>query len=359
MNCKIGIVTLVGNFNYGNRLQNFALQEAISNLGYTAQTLGVKNQEKIYKKTIKKILFYSSGIITKNARINNFARCIKIEKFTNKYINQSEYSLPIEKNRDIDKHFDTFIVGSDQVWNPHYNLNNNYFLNFTNKRKISYAASLGITNLPEKFENNLIQALDSFYAISVREQSAVNILQSKINKKINFVLDPTFLLTKNQWEEYISTYHLKNIEENYILLYFLGDIYEEIWRKINELSILYDAKIINLMDSQNQKYYVIDPFEFLLYIKNCTLFFTDSFHGTVFSIILNKQFVVCERSLGADGNMNTRLESLLDNFKLNNRTFTMQISMNLWTNQNFDKVNKILSIYRSESLNFLKQSLED
>ena len=231
MKKKIGIVTLVGNFNYGNRLQNFALQEAIKELGFVVDTLKVVDTENKWKKIIKKQISYLKIFIKSNSKINDITRSLKIEKFTSDYIVQSEYIIPIQNDSDIDNYYYGFVVGSDQVWNPNYKLDENYFLNFTKKKKISYAASIGLSNIDDQFKESIINALSSFHAVSVREKSTVSILQKDLNFKVEHVLDPTFLLTKKKWEEYLSDRVFKLHGKRYILLYFLGDINKEIWEQ--------------------------------------------------------------------------------------------------------------------------------
>lgn len=356
---KVGIVTLVGNFNHGNRLQNFALQEAIKELGYEVDTLQVRYNEKLVKKVIKKIIGYSNLFIKHNAKVNTISRTQKIDKFTKKYLNQSPYTMPVSIDSGIDTYYSCFVVGSDQVWNPNYDPDDNYFLNFTHKKKISYAASLGVSSLEDDYKKKITNLLDSFDSISVREESAQVLLQSCLEQKIEHVLDPTFLLSKEKWESIISRRQISSTNEKYILLYFLGSIDNKVKEKIKFLSLKYNYKIIDMMDDRNIESYVIDPFEFLAFIKGSSLIFTDSFHGTVFSIILNRPFVVCERCLGKDGNMNTRIDSLLETFNLKERTFNNQNIENSWTEIDFTIPNKTLYEKRKQSKVFLETSLSN
>lgn len=356
---KVGIVTLVGNFNHGNRLQNFALQEAIKELGFDVDTLRISQNESKIKKLVKKIIEYSSFFIKKNAKINSINRTQKIDRFTREYIKQSHYTIPINESSNIDKEYSYFIVGSDQVWNPNYNPDDNYFLDFTHKKKISYAASLGVSSLEDDYKKKIINLLSSFDFISVREESARVLLQNCLKQKVEHVIDPTLLLSKEKWENIISEKHVSNTNGNYILLYFLGSIDNEVKEKIKLLSLKHNYKIIDIMDDKNKENYVIDPFEFLAFIKGSSLIFTDSFHGTVFSIILNRPFVVCERCLGKDGNMNTRIDSLLETFNLKDRTFNNQTIKDTWTEIDFAIPNKTLYEKREQSKLFLETSLSN
>lgn len=356
---KIGIVTLIGNFNFGNRLQNYALQEVINDLGYVAETFTLQEEKKYLKKYIKRFIILLSHIIKNNKRINSICRTYTIEMFTDKYIKQSKYSIPIE--RKLESEYYGIVVGSDQVWNPNYNLPDDYLITFcSNCLKISYAASLGVAEISNDYKKKLVNHLENFNAISVREKSAKQILERNSNIKVEHVLDPTFLICKKNWLKFCNNSKINSIKKKYILLYFLGEVDGRVKEVINELSKDNDYQIIDMMNTKYQKYYNISPIDFVQLINNCEIFFTDSFHGCVFSIILNKLFVCCERTLNNDGDMKTRLTSLLAIFNLDERNFSNLLKSDSWFNEiKYDSINKILDERVKESMDFLKKALNN
>lgn len=362
---KIGIVTIVDYNNYGNRLQNYALQEFLKSFGYEVVTLTklpsstsvkiTKNKLNIKKmlKKIKKIKKLNKNLLftdikkIKKQKYNNFL------SFTYKYIKEADFSEMTEKDK---QKFSYFISGSDQIWNPHFREGNeNDFLQFCSfEKRLTYAPSFGVSEIPEEYANDYKTWLNGFKNISVREQSGQKIIFNLTNKNAQVLLDPTMMLNKNEWKKIFnnSVYIPKN---KYILTYFLGEIPKEAKLLIKEFKQK-GYTIVNLSDISHKKYFSIDPSEFLELINFSNVFLTDSFHGVVFSIIFEKAFIVYNRV--DDGpKMNTRIDTLLEKFSLEDRKHEKLIIENLFT-IDYRYVRSILKEEKIKSEEFLLQQLD-
>lgn len=229
-------------------------------------------------------------------------------------------------------------------------------LGFTsNEKKISYSASFGISGIEKEEEDKLKKYLDDYKCISVRENEGKKIVEKVINRNdIEVLLDPTMLLTSSEWDKIAKRpQNLKN--EKYILLYFLGPIPDECKSEIDRIAKEYNCNIINVLD-KNGPFYNIGPDEFVYLEKNAFLVCTDSFHSSVFAILYNKPFVVFERIVKKT-NMNSRLNTLLNKFELENRKFDGKITYQQLEN-NYNNAEVILQEEREKSMNFLKKALD-
>ncbi len=367
---RIGIITLTGYTNYGNRLQNYALQQFLISLGYSPETINIKNniiQNKCkFCKKMKEIIkiqgftgFIKKLILLLNRRqikkIRNF-RYKKFKLFSEKYINNSNFIIgnkDIELNSNINEYYDYFIVGSDQVWNPYFpEVTEVFFLTFASEHKrISYSASFGINELPCNVKDKYKKWLSNINHISVREESGIKIVEDLINIKPELLVDPTLLLTKDDWLK-IAKIHEGKPKAKYILTYFLGGINKEYKKEIKDLSKKYNLKVVHLADITDKKRFTADPSEFLDYINSATLFFTDSFHGTVFSLIFNTPFVTFNR-----GNMNSRIDTILKKFNLENRRWSEVKKIKNYFSVDFSNIDSILYNERQKAKNFLLNSL--
>lgn len=355
---KIGVITLYDLNNYGNRLQCFALQRYIKNLGIEIEniinynTTITYNARLFFEGMIRNICFINKKNIHMKNRKKNF---IEFDK----NISYSKYKI-VNNNasKKINNNYDYFIVGSDQVWNTSFSKQDMdcRFLNFSDDyKRIAYAASFGTSVLPANFKEKYFEELNKFKAISVRELEGKNILDNEIkNKTVEVLIDPTMLLNNAEWEKYTSKPSF-DIPEKYIFCYFLGGISEERKQKINKLAKDKNYKIINILD-KNSEYYECGPREFLYLIKNSQLVCTDSFHSCVFSIIFDKNFVIFSRD-GKKQSMNSRINTLLNKFNIQNRYFNDDFTEeNL--NHDYTEAYKILEIEREKSRKFLEKALD-
>ena len=322
---KMAIITLNGYFNYGNCLQNYALQQVLTSIARTniVETIWYKIYTlKIYQKfinlnNIRKYIFNRHEFrkyVNKKEYILDIIREYNFKKFSDKYINSV---LDYEVKPDLNNRYDYFIAGSDQIWNPYWVKNSTEFLQFADRNKrIAYAASFGVSEIPANKVEIVKKGLEGIDYISVREQAGAKIVKELTGRDVPVLVDPTLLLTSEEWEK-IMERPVWYCDEKYILVYFLSKLPDKIKRDIQNLAEKYKLKIVDLMDKENIYYYCSPLSEFLYLIKNCSLMYTDSFHGTVFSILNKRPFVTCSREGGM--NMDSRIDTLLSMFNLQSR----------------------------------------
>lgn len=356
---KVGIVTMVDNDNYGNRLQNYATYYTYKKLGTEPITI-INDKRLNYKYSLlimikKRISYLYHKMIVKRTPIEK-ERLKRFKEF-NKNIKFTKICQSINTVKKLN--CDYYIVGSDQVWKPTYGrLSDMDLLTFADDdKKISYSASFGISKLPDKYKSKVKSELSKFKAISVREDAGKEIIK-ELNSKINVevLVDPTMLLTADEWDLVASRPKQLDIlnGKKFILNYFLGELSEKRKKEIEKFAKESNCEIINILD-KNDPFYATGPAEFLYLEKNAFLICTDSFHSSVFAILYETPFIVFEREDNRV-NMNSRIETLVTKFKLEKHKFNGKITTkNLETEYN--ETQKILNEERKKSFDFLKKSL--
>lgn len=363
---KIGTITFSWAHNYGALLQTYALEKKLEQFG-DVRVIDFKKEQyvKMYK-----VLTPLNGNINKKLKIliknvlyfsKNYCRYKNFKNFINKNINFSRSFYSEEDLKKNAPNYDIYITGSDQVWNPKIvgELSDAYTLNFGNSNviRISYAASVGDASQIKYNKEIFKEKLSHLDCISVRENDAKIELDRILDNDVSVVLDPTLLLTREEWSKVIKGNKEK---EKYILAYVVEEDIE--YNKIvNELSKKTGLKVIHF-EKRGKKYnnvlksaYTADPFDFVNYIKNAEYVVATSFHATVFSIIFNKKFfIIPHRKTGA------RVTNLLDKLEIKGRTFSNieefeNINYNFETN--WEEVNKKLNIERKKSINWLSNAL--
>lgn len=367
---KIAIFTINGNPNFGNKLQNYALQKVLRDLNFESETIINNTCIPRSSKTTKQ-LFIESNLNEKIEIIKTklsvefnknyeLKRKNRFDTFTKNYIREMDFSIELGKvPENFHNNYNYFIAGSDQVWNPNIPaVSELSFLNFAPKEKrLTYAPSFGVSSIPKQYEENYKKWLMGIDNISVREEEGANIIETLTGKKSRVVIDPTMLLTKNEWID-ISKISKEKPKNNYILTYFLGNKSKEVQQKINNIAKNNNLNIVNLASLKDKKYYLTDPSEFIDYINDASIFFTDSFHGCVFSLILETPFVVCDRvGHTKEENMSSRINTFVRKFKLESRKFENIIDENIFI-YDYKESNMILEGERKSSYNYLKEILQ-
>lgn len=374
---KVGLLTYHGAINYGSVLQAYALQQTICKLGNTCEIIDFrpKKQSDIYAlfrkpNSIKNIIIDAWALLDygfMKRRNNSFD-----DFMTNRLSLSSKKLLTGKEVEELKDDYDIFCAGSDQIWNlsaPDYD--SVYFMNFTGKRRFSYAASMGgVSNLDywQKVAKNQLKDLelvDTLDVVSVREKSAVSLLQNYTSKEIKVVLDPTLLMDKEQWEPIIGK---RVIKGKYIFLYSIG-YSEEVYQLAKRLSELYHMPMITVYALRtNYKYFskgvkrakYESPEDFLSLIKNAEFVVTNSFHGTVFSINFQKEFWIAARH-DEQGNavVDERLENILSKTELLDRIVDVNSSESVeyQTKIDYESVSKSLKPLVDDSIEYLKKGL--
>lgn len=361
MNKKIGIITFHCSYNYGSALQAYALQKYLNKNYSDTKIIDFvlkKNFEQyyifryIYYKKIK-YFFEDLKYFKKNMR-----RRKSFIEFKKKYFSLTQKTYyDSKKMGELNNEFDTFICGSDQIWNAACTngLNPAYFLKFVNNKnkKIAYAPSIAHLNFDEKILQKYKDYISEFDAISVREESTVNILMPLTNKKIEVVLDPTLLLEKNDYMEITQ----QPKEKKYIFVYMLEDIDLQLINYVKKISENTGLKVIYLLRDDIKEFknsknvYGISPNEFLGYIENATYIITNSFHATVFSIIFEKKFCTFKTKLSY-----SRMVDLLTKLNLSSRIYDENFDMN--QDIDYSVVSNLLAKLKQSSVNYLERNLK-
>ena len=349
---KIGILTFHRALNYGAILQTYALQQKLKILFQTDEIYVIDYRCTKIEKNRSFTNVIKNGNIFKGIYL--LWKKIKFIKFERKYINLSPKKYDSKNYIEIDNDFDYIIVGSDQVWNLKITGNDKtYFLNFVkdNTKKISYAASMGNS----KFDNEeqILNLINSFNGISVRENETKKYFEEKNIKNVNVNIDPTLTLNLNEIEKncnkktkknekYILTYNIKKPQKMYVLA-----------EKLSKEKKLKVYAIPTAMKSVYGKRCFPNITEFINLFKNSEYVITNSFHGTVFSILFHKKMLV---ELDPSGNGNERIISLLKLFGLEERIMDNDY-MKIDNDINWNNVEKILMKENQKVDKYLKSNI--
>lgn len=350
----IGIVTLFDYINIGNKLQNYAVQELVRECGCTPITIACSDF--YYNKRLKRRIKNALGRIIPryNRETMLFNRRVKIKKATAKMISSTDdFSLSY-----IQKHcnsYDAYITGSDQVWKDWGERQGELdyrFLNFIPKKKrICLSPSFGFDSIPVGMESKYQKGLNGFETLSCREQSGCDIIKEYTGKTATLLSDPTMMLSIKSWDS-IAEEPGYNLPEKYVFIYFLGNRSSEQIKTINQYAKEHGCEIIDVFNSNVKAYYDTTPQEFLYLINRAKYVFTDSFHGTVFSIIYNKKFTCFVRE-GEFSKMNNRVLTLVNKFGLTDR-------LNRINDAKYDEktINDLIAQERAKGLAYLRQELQ-
>lgn len=366
---KIGILTLPFNNNYGGYLQAYALMKILKDLGHDP-TMIMRRHNKRSVSSSYRIKFFIKGLLKTilkcrhytllyNPEVSFYESGVNMIPFLNKYISpQTTYMYSTNELKDYCKErFDAYVVGSDQVWRAIYGPHiEDYFLGFTAGWKVkrySYAASFG-TDTPEYTKeqiahcSNLIQSFD---AVSLREDSGVDVIKNFgwHTNELKTVLDPTLLLKADDYNKLIRNVPVR---KDYIFSYVLDEtkVSDEI---INTIVSTLRLPITSIGNIQKMKEPLPSVESWLAHFRDADYIITDSFHGTLFSIIYNKAFLVLEN----EGRGSSRFTNLLRQFGLekrivnNNEDAKLVISSEI----NWKEVNEILNRHKRQSFEFLNK----
>ena len=387
---KIGIVTYVKCDNYGAELQAFALQWKLNSLGYDAEVINLEKRNIDMKRNPDVIMgaikqrFKQEGVFAIVSIVRKFLETKKritdedkykainenkhklFENFFENKVRHSEkyYSLD-EISNATDLKYDVYIAGSDQIWNYiHTDRLDVYFLMFANKfkaKKISYAASVSIYDIPKKWRAAYKTYFENIDVLSVRELHGAELVSKYSNKKAEVVLDPTFLLTKEDWVREVA--NDCGVEGDYLLIYTLSGS-PHIRKMAHDIARRLNLKVVNIKSGYSDEpddgtinVYEIGPAEWVGLWSKAKYVVTDSFHGTAFSINFNIPFTTL---VNPNSMMNSRVLSILKIMNLESRIVYDNLKGDLKPNDialDFTETNRILKQWKEKSLNFLLHAL--
>ena len=314
---RVAIVSQFAHDNFGNKLQNVALQQSLLHYAENVVTIKTRSDPKTFVQYIREYSFAADSIWIR--KILRKHRTAKFMEFHRRCISQSYANYNVKKEYGSLKkqdRCDLYCAGSDQVWKPGSGRTGMFnYLGFADyDRTFSYAASFGVDRIPEEHKDAVRKGLNHIKFISVREDAGKRIVEELTGRMdVQVLVDPTMLLTTQEWDA-IAIPPPKPLPEKYVLTYFLGEVppqrRSDIQRKARELG----CELIELMDKKSP-FYAIGPDHFVYLIKHAALVCTDSFHGSVFSFLYQRPLAIFDRK-GNGEDMSSRLVTLATKFHL-------------------------------------------
>lgn len=361
MNKKICLVTWYNlGHNYGTMLQAFAMQNIIRKLGYNSEIIKYEPKNISLTAKIKKRIAVLYFLIFNN---HIFKRNKKMDKWIKQNIILSKkYNSIEELSKDKEKYL-AGICGSDQIWNNNNNIIDGvYYLQFLDEfKRIAYSPSIGREYISNEVKPKFIKYVSEIKYLSIREKKGAEIIKELTGKDCQINLDPTLLINKQEW---LNLLNLKeNKDQDYIFVYLLTEN-NKTMKLIDEYARDRNLNIKVFLPKKNSNYInpVANPKEFLTELLNAKYIITDSYHGMLFSLNFEKQFLIYKRFEDNDPkNQNSRIYNILEELKINNRLIdrnTIKIDKVLQKNISYNEIRKILEKKRENSLNFLKDSLD-
>lgn len=377
---KAGLVTFHYAHHYGAQLQAYALMTSVKKQNIDCEIVDYVRKDTIdgsslfqgglnprsLLKNVHSLLNYPS----KKRRYNRFMAFMK----TRMSLSNTAYRSRTELENNP-PNCDCFLCGSDQVWNPviytEKDFDPTFFMDFTDRPKIAYAPSFGISSIPEDKTDKLKGYLDTFTDLSVREDTGAKIIKDITDKDVPVVLDPTLLLTDSDWSDLCSK---PVIDEPYMLCYFVTDA-SAYFHQIEAVAKRTGLKAIWLSGNRLapkgfDKIKDAGPEEFLSLFKHASYVCTNSFHGTVFSIIFKRDFACFSnlfkyKDVDQGSNMlNSRVYTLLNKLGITSQYISEDItksdsSLEAVTNPiDYTSVDDALNKERQASLAFLISAIE-
>ena len=366
---KVGILTFSYSANAGSVLQAYALSKTISGMdGYEASIINYSKTmymkpvpgKNVFAKpfsswTPRNIVKWIAQILIYPSKMRKFIRF-----FHQHYNNFASQPYTREQLVALNDVYDYFVVGSDQVWNyGSPQVDDTYFLDFVkdNSKKISYAASFGQKSIPPKKLEAARKFISDFSSISVREPDGVKIVSELSAKEAVWVLDPSLLLEKEEYQQF----SIAPKKKGYVFLYLRQESkrlerFSEKIARANGLSVI---KVVNNWLCRNGRKTAkpVGPYEWLGYIGNADYVVTNSFHGICFSIIFEKEFYV-DFLNQATSSTNSRLEGMLQQFRLSQRHIDEITDVKSLSKIDYEAVNEFKKLRKQESLSYIKQALE-
>ena len=367
---KIAIFTVFrGLYNYGQILQAYALTEYLNKNGHDAFLVEYKHDvdaTRVRYEHHKNLQNYLKCAIKELTLFDNIAQKLSDKK---KFLPFKKKHLKIYKDKynniyqlkNNPPQAEVYLTGSDQIWGIHMARIEAFFLNFgSNKiKRIAYAPSFGRPSLAQSEIKKLTPLINAYQAIGVRESSAIELCNLLNYKNAEWVPDPTILLTQQEWKKVMDPQSPFKTHKKKIFIYIIGEDNDQ---RIIQLAERFSNKeMIICSDNLNNKYQNSNlPIQsWISAINNCDLMITNSFHGTMFSLIFQKNFYTFER-IGDERRMNVRINSLLDLLNLKKHIIPENANINLIPNlniSNWDEINEKFSNWKEKGISFLTKNI--
>lgn len=357
----IKVITRHAPSNYGSLLQSIATVTILERLGHTCEIIDYIRDDEHGLKAVTTVLDGKQGwngnLLKKLAYIalrypEEKRAEMKFSRMRKKYLKLTGRCRTHEELKQLDA--DVFMTGSDQVWGPTLNgrYDEAYFLSFVkDKPKTAYAASFGRTDFTPQVLSEYKKLLSAYSGIAVRENSAVDLLAQMNIPCAGQVLDPTLLLTGEEWGKWIE----KDVQGKYVLVYqlhnnpALSDYAVRFARHVG-LPLYRVSPTFHQCRRGGKFVYLPDLSEFLSYIKHSTYFITDSFHGTAFALNFNRQFI----EILPNNKTGSRNQSILQLTGLQDRIVTDYDNLSISNRKiDYESVNAVLRCEREKSMSIM------
>lgn len=364
MKKKVGIITWHYFPNFGSALQAYALQRTVWTLGYNAVILNYRDKK--YGSCRETKLYLQSVLhgLASKANLLSVRFSYPFQHFQQVYLQQTRLVQNPDDLTAAIRDFHTIVCGSDQIWAPNV-LNPVYLLNFVPDeiKKVSYAASIGLNAIPDSLVPQYRNTLRRFHAVSVRESAGADLIRDTCDISAKVVLDPTLLLGVDAWKT--LEHPIKSLPKGrFVFCYFLKRDHDYA-SGVREFAQKEGLQVIGCSVNADDERWMtrrlknIGPCEFLWLIHNADAVITDSYHGTIFSLLYHKPFITIERFLNSDGIcQNSRIYQLRTYFDLG-RQIIPQDEPDPWEIEDVDYLDfeRKLQLLRSDSIHFLQNAL--
>jgi hypothetical protein len=335
---RVGIVTFHDGINFGAFMQAYSLHKAVTKLGFDVEFIDYKSKRHWLREYIhilkKDLRFYS-----------NFRKILKFRRLQKQHLPMGNFSFDIKKNT---VSYDLILFGSDEVWNV-----NNGFFGFNSAyfgagvspsiHRVAYAPSCGSSNAGDHKFDWVREELCAFDALSVRDLNSYDAIHTVSGKEVALVPDPTLLV---DFEEEVVA---PNVSD-YVLVYSDKLPDSEVDR-IKQFAVDREKRIVSIgftHDWCDENHINIDPFEWMGFIKNADFVFTTMFHGTLFSLIFNRQMCLL-----ADSYRTNKFSYMLKYFRIENCIFDQKIDID------YEQFNKRKAEFRKVGLSYLRSSINE
>lgn len=324
---SIAIISLFDYLNYGNTLQRLAVQRLLSRRGYEPISFNVRRHPLLGR--VKDLKSKPVCDRTKERKFRQFAVRTGIKAANCK---------PQHLIKTLRKDFLAAVVGSDQIWNPFYDLGSrsdglSCLEGFSAEKKIALCPSFGISEMPADWVPRYAEWLRGFKRLSVREDEGAAIVRFLTGVDAEVLIDPTMALEAEEWRS-IADYSCCP-ECPYILTYYLGNGAESLTRTVRDYSERNGLKVVNLMD-RTSAYYTLPPDAFLALIDKASFVVTDSFHGSVFSLLLHTEFAMVARVQDDMCDMLSRINTLSRKFECADRLIGIDTNNSILPEERID-----------------------
>lgn len=363
---RYAILTINDPYNYGNRLQNYALQEMLREYGevttirfLTPDVTGIASFERSLKRIGKSLLGPLIRMLPLGDKSLLAKRYGKDIEFTRRYVPDDVLSLTLSEGlTGVDRFYPSkIVIGSDQVWNYIWvspeELRCRIGIFRRGMPAIAYAASIGVSDIPGQLKPIFIEGLQGLQAVSVREDRTKELVDGLSDREVSVVLDPTLMVDRRQWESIFDGFVPD--DEQYVLTYFLSKQSAEVENFIEDYARKNGLGIRRILDFRDPETYIAGPQDFVELVAKSAFVFTDSYHACCFSILFRKQFKVFSRT-EYDGKMslNSRMDTLFREFDLTD----VMSSRHVLGTIDYDRVDEMLNRNRRSSREWLQTALE-